>query len=48
MVLLKIRTKCNSVVSSHYSLNDFVLSNVKLVNDLGVYVDSNLSFKHQI
>ena len=38
----------NSVVSSHYSLNDFVLSNVKLVNDLGVYVDSNLSFKHHI
>jgi Reverse transcriptase (RNA-dependent DNA polymerase) len=46
--VLKIRTKCNSVVSSHYSLNDFVLSNVKLVNDLGVYVDSNLSFKHHI
>jgi hypothetical protein len=46
--VLSIRNKFNSNVSSHYSLNGFVLSSVIHANDLGVYVDSNVSFKHHI
>ena len=34
-----------SNISNHYSLNGFILPNVKDVNDLGVYADSNLTFK---
>ena len=37
-----------SNISNHYSLNGFILPNVKDANDLGVYVDSNLTFKHHI
>ena len=37
-----------SNISNHYSLNGFILPNVKDANDLGVHVDSNLTFKHHI
>ena len=44
--VLSIHTKFNLNISSYYSLNDFVLPSVTLANDLGVFVDSNLTFKH--
>jgi hypothetical protein len=37
-----------SNVSSQYYLNGVILSNVTVANDLGVYVDPNLTFKHHI
>ena len=46
--VLSIHTKLNINISSNYSLNGFVLSSAALANDLGVYVDSNLTFKHHI
>ena len=46
--VLSIHNKSISNVSSNYSVNGFVLSSVALANDLGVYVDSNLSFKHHV
>lgn len=46
--VLSINTKSKSNIGSRYSLNGFPLSNVTIASDLGVSVDSNLSFKHHI
>ena len=46
--VLSIHTKFNLNTSNNYSLNGFVLSSVAIANDLGVHVDSNLTFKQHI
>jgi len=46
--LLPIRAKSNSNTFSRYTLNGTLLSNVTLPSDLGVFVDSNLTFKQHI
>ena len=46
--VLPIRSKYNSNTFSRYTLNGSPLSNLTLASDLGVFVDSNLTFKQHI
>ena len=46
--VLPIRAKSNSNTFSRYTLNGSPLSNLTLTSDLGVFVDSKLTFKEHI